>query len=164
MSRKTSSSERLLREAQSAVGQIPATPSSRLAVVTCMDARIDPFTILKLRPGEAHIMRNAGGLVTGDVVRSLIVSQRTLGTNRIDLMMHTQCGMLKLDEAALRRAITADAGPGFERSFGAFDDLEAELVRGVEVLRSTPSLVDRAHVRGLIYDVDSGRATVRVGS
>jgi carbonic anhydrase len=111
-------------------------PRKKLAVVTCMDTRIHPYELLGLEPGDAHIVRNAGGIVTDDVIRSLTVSQRKLGTEEVALIMHEDCGMQGADEP------------------GAFDDLEAELRRGMERLRSELPAGDR--IRGLIFDPASG--------
>jgi len=158
-----SSSDDLIRQARAAVYPLPSsTPRSRRTILTCMDTRIDPLAALGLALGDAHVLRNAGGIVTGDVIRSLIVSQRTLGTNRIDVMMHTECGMLRLDEPALRAAITVDTGVSFDRSFGSFADLETELRRGVDVLRGTAALADVSHVRGFVLDVGSGHTRLVV--
>ncbi len=156
------SSDDLIRQARQGVQPLAAIPSQHRAVVTCMDTRIDPLRVLGLRLGDAHILRNAGGVVTGDVVRSLIVSQRALQTRRIDVMMHTGCGMIGLDEDGLRRTIEAETGSRLAKSLGGFADLEAELRRGVEVLRQTRALADTAHVRGHILDIDRGRTRLVV--
>lgn len=151
------SSKDLIRQALRGTQSLPRIPSKHRAVLTCMDTRIDPLAALGLQVGDAHILRNAGGIVTADVVRSLTVSQRELGTSRIDVVMHTKCGMLDLDERRLRDAIAADAGARYDGTFGSFSDLEAELRRGVELLANTPSLADTTQVRGHILDVDTGR-------
>jgi carbonic anhydrase len=127
-----------------------------------MDARVDPLPVLSLEPGDVHVIRNAGGIVTEDVVRSLMISQRMLGTRSIDLMMHTDCGMHGLDEEALRRRVVEESGHTMNLALHAFADLEAELRRGVELLRTTPLLADRSRVRGLIFDVEHQRASVVV--
>jgi carbonic anhydrase len=156
------SSADLIRQAKGGLQPIARQPSGRLAVVTCMDVRIDPLAALGLADGEAHVIRNAGAVVTPDVIRSVAVSQRRLDTVAVDLMMHTDCGMLGLDEEALRREITAASGRPVGVAFHAFDDLHAELRRGVETLRHSPVLATRSKVRGLIYDVTTQRATVVV--
>lgn len=157
------SSDELIRQARRG-GEAPVArePSRRLAVVTCMDARIDPLAALGLAFGQAHVIRNAGAVVTPDVIRSVAVSQRRLGTTAIDLMMHTDCGMLGLDEEVLRREIAADAGQSAGIAFHAFDDLHGELRRGVDALRRSPALAARTGVRGLVYDVVTHRTTVVV--
>lgn len=156
------SSDDLIRRAKGGRQPLAKEPSRRLAVVTCMDVRIDPAQALGLKPGDAHVIRNAGGVVTTDVVRSLAVSQRRLRTTAIDVMMHTDCGMLGLDEDALRREIAADAGRPVTIALHSFDDLEEELRRGVEALRTSLALAARTAVRGLVYDVVAQRATVVV--
>jgi carbonic anhydrase len=117
---------------------VSARPRKKLAVLACMDARLNPYELLGLEVGDAHIVRNAGGLVTDDALRSLSISQRLLGTEEIVVIMHEDCGMQGADEP------------------GAFDDLEAELRRGVERLRSSGELPARDRVRGVIFDPASG--------
>jgi carbonic anhydrase len=133
-----------------------AAPLSGLAILACMDARLDIGEALGLRIGDAHIIRNAGGLVTDDVIRSLIVSQQLLGTHEIVVIEHTRCGLLGADEVALRAMVPGppDESPVIE--FGAFDDLETNLQAQVGLLRSHPWL-KRVPVRGLIFDVQTGR-------
>lgn len=155
------SSDDMVREARSgAVSGIAKVPQRNVAVVTCMDARVDPLPALGLRPGDAHVIRNAGAVVTDDVVRSLIVSQRMLGTKAVDLMMHTDCGMLDLDEDGLISTIAAEMGTSFEMRFRGFPDLRAELERGVSVLRASEALPHRSQIRGLIFDVSAQRPDV----
>ena len=135
---------------------LTAAPLSGLAIVACMDARLDVEEALGLRTGDAHIIRNAGGLVTDDVIRSLIVSQQLLGTDEIVLIEHTGCGLHGADEDALRATIP---GPSDERpaiEFGAFDDLEANLRTQVALLREHPWL-NAVPVHGLIFDIATGR-------
>ncbi len=156
------SSRELIEEARAAGTATLAEPSRRLAVLTCMDARIDPWRLLDAGLGEIHVVRNAGGLVTDDAIRSLVISQRILRTRRVDVIMHTQCGLHRLDERSLIRAIRRD-DPGSDLSeLGSFTDLEAELRRGVERLRSTAALPHRDRIRGHVYDVDSGRLSLIV--
>jgi carbonic anhydrase len=127
-----------------------------------MDARVDPLPALGLTPGDAHVIRNAGGIVTDDVVRSVAVSQRRLKTVAVDVMMHTDCGMLGLEEDTLRREIAEQAGRPVGVTFHSFDDLEMELRRGVNSLRRNLALSSRDRVRGLVYDVATGKAAVVV--
>ena len=129
---------------------------SGLAVVTCMDARIDVEDALGLRVGDAHVIRNAGAVATDDVIRSLIVSQQFLGTELIALIAHTGCGLQGADEDALRSRLTAATGQRLDLEFRAFPDTEAHVRAQVEVLRSHPWL-NRVPVHGLIYDVATGR-------
>jgi carbonic anhydrase len=115
-----------------------ARPRKKLAVLACMDARLNPYELLGLERGDAHIVRNAGGIVTEDVLRSLSVSQRLLGTEEVVVVMHRNCGMEGAEEP------------------GGFGDVEEELQRGLELLRSDPSLPHRDRIRGLIYDPAGG--------
>jgi len=135
---------------------LTAAPLHGLAVVACMDARLDVERALGLRTGEAHIIRNAGGLVTDDVVRSLVVSQQLLGTDQIIVIGHTGCGLLNADEDALRERMTATTGEALEMGFGSFDDLEARILASLEHLRTHPWL-KRGPLHGLIFDVATGR-------
>jgi carbonic anhydrase len=131
-------------------------PSKHVAIVTCMDSRIDNFRIFGLDSGEAHILRNAGGLVTDDVLRSLVLSQRLLQTREVILVHHTNCGLYGIDEAGLRAAIAAEAGEPPPYAFGAFDDLDAAVRRAIARVREHRYLPHRDHVRGFVYDVDTG--------
>jgi carbonic anhydrase len=133
-----------------------AAPMSGLAVVTCMDARIDVEDALGLRIGDAHIIRNAGAVATDDVVRSLIVSQQLLGTDQILLVAHTNCGLHGADEAGLRARLTRASGRAMDVRFFPFADIEGHVGAQVERLRTHPWL-DRVPVRGLVYDVSNGR-------
>ena len=135
---------------------LTAAPLRRLAILACMDARLDVEAVLGLRPGEAHIIRNAGGLATEDAVRSLIVSQQLLGTDRIVVIGHTGCGLLNADEDALREQLTAATGETIDIRFGSFDDLEASIRATVERLRTHPWL-KRVPIHGLAFDVATGR-------
>jgi carbonic anhydrase len=135
---------------------LTAAPLTGLAILTCMDARIDVEDALGLRVGDAHIIRNAGGLASEDAIRSLVVSQQLLGTREILVIGHTGCGLHGADEVALRERIELSTGTRTEMGFGAFADLEA-MVRGqVEILLDEPPLLDVA-VHGLIYEVETGR-------
>jgi carbonic anhydrase len=122
-----------------------------------MDARLDVPAALGLRPGEAHVIRNAGGLATDDVIRSLVISQLVLGTDAILLAHHTRCGMLALDEAAFRAELTRQAGSPPPFNLGGFADLEVSVRASLARVRSCPFLPHRDNVRGFIYDVDTHR-------
>ena len=135
---------------------LTAAPLRRLAILACMDARLDVEEVLGLRPGEAHIIRNAGGLATEDAFRSLIVSQQLLGTDRIVVIGHTGCGLLNADEDALRERLTAATGEALDMRFGSFDDLEASIRATVERLETHPWLKP-VPVHGLAFDVATGR-------
>jgi carbonic anhydrase len=142
-------------------GVISVRPKLRIAVLTCMDARIDIVGALGLRPGDVHVLRNAGGLVTDDVLRSLVVSQRLLGTQEIMVVMHSSCGMLGLHDADLAGRIGDETQVDVPFAFGGFTDLDAELQRSVERLRACPWLPHRGYVRGFVYDVETGRIDER---
>jgi carbonic anhydrase len=130
-----------------------------LAILTCMDARIDVEDALGIRVGDAHIIRNAGGLATQDAIRSLVVSQQLLGTREIIVIAHTKCGLHGADELALRERIETSTGSTTDMGFGAFSDLEAMVREQVEVLRDEPVLLE-TEVRGLVYEVETGRLRV----
>jgi carbonic anhydrase len=131
-------------------------PSKHVTIVTCMDSRIDTFRIFGLDSGEAHILRNAGGLVTEDMLRSLVLSQRLLQTREIILMHHTNCGLHGMDEPALLTSIVADTGRPAPYPFGSFTDLDAAVRSAVVRVREHPLLPHRDHVRGFVYEVESG--------
>ena len=138
---------------------LTAAPLSGLAIVACMDARLDVEETLGLRTGDAHIIRNAGGLVTDDVIRSLVVSQQLMGTNEIVVIEHTGCGLHGVDEDAVRARLAGSIGVMAEDipvAFGAFEDLEANLRAQVAILRDH-QLLRRVPVHGLIFDVTTGR-------
>jgi carbonic anhydrase len=138
---------------------LTAAPLTGLAIVACMDSRLDVHEVLGLRPGDAHVIRNAGGLVTDDVIRSLIVSQQRLGTDEIVVIMHTGCGLLGLDESALRAQMAASLGvmaDDIAIEFGAFDDLAVTVREQVEILR-THQLIRRVPIHGAIFHVETGR-------
>lgn len=135
---------------------IPAVPAKHVAVVTCMDARIDVFGVLGLKEGDAHIIRNAGGVVTEDVIRSLTISQRVLGTCEIVLIHHTDCGMLSVSNGELQDQIEADAGvrPSFD--LGAFDDLETDVRESIARIQASPFIPDKTAIRGFVLDLETG--------
>lgn len=137
-------------------GDLPVPPALQLAIVTCMDSRIDLFALLGLHLGEAHVIRNAGGIVTDDVLRSLTLSQALLGTREIMLIQHTGCG-LHGEEDALRARVAEAIGTEPEGPLGAFSDpadsVRAQLAR----LRDCPQLHGSATARGFVYEVETGR-------
>lgn len=135
---------------------LTAAPLTGLAIVTCMDARIDVEDALGLRVGDAHIIRNAGALASEDVIRSLVVSQQLLGTREIVVIAHTRCGLDGADETTLRARIADSTGFDTQMAFGAFDDLEQMVRAQVEILRDEPALLDTP-VHGLVYEVETGR-------
>jgi carbonic anhydrase len=137
------------------VRPLPTEPMQHLAIVTCMDSRLDLFGALGLDLGQAHIIRNAGGIATEDVVRSLVLSQRKLGTERIMLIHHTRCGLHGLDEDSLRATLAADTGQSTAMTFGAFDDPAANVRATAERLNHEPTL-RQVEIRGFVFDVDTG--------
>jgi carbonic anhydrase len=131
-------------------------PARHIAIVTCMDSRIDIFAALGLEIGEAHIIRNAGGLVTDDVLRSLVISQSVLETREIVLIHHTNCGLHRADEAKLAAQIRDRAGADPPYAFGAFADLDDAVRAAIVRVREHRFLPHREHVRGFVYDVTNG--------
>jgi carbonic anhydrase len=121
-----------------------------------MDARLHVSEILGLGPGDAHVIRNAGGVVTDDVIRSLLISQRLLGTREVMLIHHTECGMLTFTDEELAAQVAADTGVRPAFALGAFADLEADVLASIERVRASPLLVHRDSVRGFVYDVHTG--------
>lgn len=135
---------------------LTAAPLTGLAIVTCMDARIDVEDALGLRVGDAHIIRNAGGLASADAIRSLIVSQQLLGTREIVVIAHTQCGLHGADESVLRARVAESTGARTATVFGVFDDLEAMVREQLGILRADPRLL-KIPIHGCIYEVETGR-------
>lgn len=131
-----------------------ARPRLRLAVVTCMDARIDVFRILGLTDGDAHILRNAGGIVTSDVIRSLVISQHLLGTDSVMLIHHTRCGLEGLDRERLRATVERD-GHVLPFDLGTFANVETDVRDSIRRVQESPFLPHRDRVRGFVYDVVS---------
>src|SRR5438874_9998500 len=138
-------------------GDLPLPPAKRLAVVACMDARLDVHRILGLEEGDAHVIRNAGGVVTDDAIRSLAISQRLLGTKEIVLIHHTDCGMLTFTDDAVKAQIEADTGirPAF--ALEAFPDAEKDVAQSLARIAASPFIPHKDQVRGFVYDVRSGR-------
>jgi len=134
----------------------PLKPARELAVVACMDSRLDVFALLGLEIGDAHIMRNAGGVVTDDMIRSLTISQRKLGTREIILVHHTDCGALTFTDDELRNQLLDETGLKPSWSPESFKDLDADLRQSMERLRRSPFLVDSTQVRGFVFDVHTG--------
>jgi carbonic anhydrase len=152
--------QRMLDVAAERAGELAAPglsprPRRKVAVLSCMDTRIDLFPLLGIERGDAHIIRNAGGLATDDAIRSLSVSQRLLGTEEVVVVMHDGCGLLGASEDEYARALAADgARPSWR--LGAFEDVEAALRDSLERLRSAPELTARERIRGLVFDPETG--------
>lgn len=138
-------------------GPLPLPPAKHTAVVACMDARLDVYRILGLHEGDSHVIRNAGGVVTDDAVRSLVISQRLLGTNEIILIHHTDCGMLTFTDDALRASIAAETGYKPPYALQAFDDLATDVRAGIARIKSDSHIVHCDRVRGFIFDVATGK-------
>jgi carbonic anhydrase len=130
-------------------------PSRRLAIVTCMDSRLDVFAALGLHDGEAHILRNAGGVITDDVIRSLAVSQRRLGTREVMLVHHTDCGMQSLTDDGFRAELLQETGVAPAFAIESFSDVDADVRQSMLRVRRSPFVPHRDVVRGFVYDVDS---------
>ena len=138
-------------------GDLPAAPAGRAAVVTCMDARIDTGRMLGVAEGDIHVIRNAGGVVTDDALRSLLISQRLLGTEEILLIHHTDCGMATFKDDELKAAIEAETGLKPPFALEAFTDAEADVRQSIRRVQACPFLPVRDKVRGFLYDVRTGR-------
>ncbi|HTW41210.1 MAG TPA: carbonic anhydrase [Solirubrobacteraceae bacterium] len=152
--------EEMLRAAAARAEELAAPglsprPQRKVAVLACMDTRIDLFPMLGLKRGDAHLIRNAGGLPTDDAIRSLSVSQRLLGTEEIVVIMHDGCGLRGASEDEFAQALAADgARPGWR--LGAFEDVEDTLRHSLERLRASPELPAREHIRGFVFDPETG--------
>jgi carbonic anhydrase len=130
-------------------------PARRLAIVTCMDSRLDVFAALGLGDGEAHVLRNAGGVITDDVIRSLAVSQRRLGTREVMLIHHTDCGMQSLTDDGFRAELQDATGIAPAFAIESFADVEVDVRQSILRVRRSPFLLHRDRVRGFVYDVDT---------
>lgn len=135
--------------------RLPIEPRLHTAVVACMDSRLDVFKLLDLQPGDAHILRNAGGVVTEDVIRSLAISQRLLKTRKIILVHHTDCGMLKLSEDGFREELRQETGFKPTWAVEAFVDLDADIRHSMNRIRASPFIPHRDEITGYVYDVDA---------
>ncbi len=132
-------------------------PQSHLAIVTCMDSRLDVFAALGLGQGEAHVLRNAGGVITDDVIRSLALSQRRLGTRQVMLIHHDDCGLQKITEDGFRMELQETTGIAPAFAIEAFKDVEEDVRQSIRRVRTSPFLPHRDMVRGFVYDVDTHR-------
>ena len=145
------------RYAASFTGPLPMPPANHIAVVACMDARLNVYGILGLREGESHVIRNAGGAVTDDAIRSLAISQRLLGTREIILIHHTDCGMLTFTDDAFRRSIEEETGIRPPWAAEAFGDLEGDVRQSVARIKASPFIPHKDAVRGFVFDVATGK-------
>lgn len=138
-------------------GDKPMPPAKKVAVVACMDARIETGRLLGLEEGDAHVIRNAGGVVTDDVIRSLAISQRLLGTTEIVLIHHTDCGMLTFEDDAVKAEIERDTGLRPSFALEAFPNLESDVRQSVRRIEASPFVPHKNSIRGFVYDVETGR-------
>jgi carbonic anhydrase len=160
----TSITEKLLHNARHyarsfTTPSLPGPPALHLAVVACMDARLDPRGLLGLREGDAHVIRNAGGVVTDDVIRSLTISQRLLGTREIMLIQHTRCGMLSITDDQFRARLRDETGLVPDWAPGTFASLDQSVRDGVARLTASPFIAHKDSIRGFVFDVDNGELT-----
>ena len=138
-------------------GPLPMPPSRHTAVVACMDARLNVYGVLGLREGESHVVRNAGGVTTDDVIRSLAISQRLLGTTEIILIHHTDCGMLTFTDDAFRRSIQDETGIKPPWSAESFTDLEEDVRQSIARIKASPFIPHKDAIRGFVFDVATGK-------
>ena len=138
-------------------GDLPVPPAKHTAVVACMDARLNPYGLLGLSEGDSHVIRNAGGVVTDDVIRSLTISQRLLGTNEIILIHNTDCGMLTFRDDDVRPQIEADTGIRPPFALEAFPDLDGDVRQSIARVKASPFIPHKDSVRGFVYEVKTGR-------
>ncbi|CAB4618545.1 MAG: carbonic anhydrase [Actinobacteria bacterium] len=138
-------------------GPLPLPPSRNIAVVACMDARLDVYGILGLGQGESHVIRNAGGVVTDDEIRSLAISQRLLGTKEIILIHHTDCGMLTFTDDEFKAGIQAETGIKPEWAAEAFSDLDEDVRQSIKRIKNSPFIPHTDAVRGFVFDVATGK-------
>jgi carbonic anhydrase len=144
------------RYAETFTGPLPLPPSRHVAVVACMDARLDVYRLLGLKDGEAHVIRNAGGVVTDDEIRSLAISQRLLGTREIILIHHTDCGMLTFTDDPFKQAILEETGIKPEWAPESFDDLDVDVRQSIARIRANPFVGHKDAIRGFVFDVATG--------
>jgi carbonic anhydrase len=156
-----STTDELLQNAQGYAasfdkGHLPLPPARKVAVLACMDARLNPYGVLGLSEGDAHVIRNAGGVVTDDEIRSLAISQRLLGTEEIILIHHTDCGMLTFTDDDFKRSIQNELGIKPEWAAEAFPDLDEDVRQSIARIQASPFIPNKGSVRGFVYDVHNG--------
>ena len=138
-------------------GDLPLPPAKHVAVLACMDARLNPYGILGLSEGDAHVIRNAGGVVTDDEIRSLAISQRLLGTEEIILIHHTDCGMLTFTDDDFKKSIQDEIGIKPEWAAEAFSDLDEDVRQSIARIKASPFIPKKDSVRGFVYEVETGK-------
>jgi len=143
--------------AESFSGPLPLPPAKHVAVVACMDARLNVYDVLGLHEGDAHVIRNAGGVVTEDEIRSLAISQRLLGTKEIILIHHTDCGMLTFTDDEFKQSILSDVGVKPAWAAEAFSDPAADVRQSIARIKASPFIPEKASVRGFVFDVATGK-------
>ncbi len=156
-----STTDKLLANAESYAakfdgGDLPMPPAAKVAIVACMDARLNPYGLLGLSEGDAHVIRNAGGVVSEDAIRSLAISQRLLGTEEIILIHHTDCGMLTFKDDDFKAQVEADTGIRPSWAAEAFPDADADVRQSIERIKSSPFLLHK-NARGFVYEVETGK-------
>ena len=137
-------------------GDLPMASAKQIAIVTCMDARLSPYVMLGLSEGDAHVIRNAGGVITDDEIRSLMISQRLLGTREVMLIHHTDCGMLTFSDEELREQIQQEVGIKPHFPLETFADLEEDVRQSIKRIEASPFIPHKDSVRGFIYEVETG--------
>ncbi len=138
-------------------GDLPMPPAKQIAIVTCMDARLSPYVMLGLSEGDAHVIRNAGGVITDDEIRSLLISQRLLGTREVMLIQHTNCGMLTFSDDEVKGQIQEEIGIKPTFALESFTDLEENVRQSIKRIEASPFIPHKDSVRGFIYEVETGR-------
>jgi carbonic anhydrase len=138
-------------------GDLPMPPATKIAIVACMDARLNVYGALGLAEGDAHVIRNAGGVITDDAIRSLAISQRLLGTDEVILIHHTDCGMLTFTDDEFKASIQQETGIKPEWAAEAFSNLEADVRQSIARIKASPFIPRKDSIRGFIYEVESGR-------
>src|SRR3954470_14105594 len=138
-------------------GDLPLPPARKIAIIACMDARVNPYALLGLNEGDAHVIRNAGGVVTDDEIRSIAISQRLLGTEEVILIHHTDCGMLTFTDDEFKKQVQDETGIKPAWSAEAFDDLETDVRQSIARIKTSPFIPNKDSVRGFVYDVKTGK-------
>ncbi len=138
-------------------GDLPMPPGAKVAVLACMDARLHPYGLLGLTEGDAHVIRNAGGVVTDDEIRSLAISQRLLGTEEVILIHHTDCGMLTFTDDEFKRSIQEETGIKPEWAVESFPDLDEDVRQSIARIQASPFIPNKDSIRGFVYEVETGR-------
>jgi carbonic anhydrase len=157
-----STTDQLLENAESYAasfdkGDLPLPPARKIAVVACMDARLNPYGLLGLQEGDAHVIRNAGGVITDDEIRSLAISQRLLGTEEVILIHHTDCGMLTFTDDGFKADIQDETGIKPEWAVETFSDLDQDVRQSIARIKASPFIPNKDSVRGFVYEVETGK-------